>query len=139
MNTMAPAKPVSQSSAPRSRSTERNRRGAWMAGAWECWKVALVIASARPPGSGGPGFWLWIPACAGMSGVELVRILGLQQRERRHRQDVEVEQQRPVLDVVEIVLDARLDLLLAVGLAAPAVDLCPAGDAGLQPMTRARP
>jgi hypothetical protein len=35
------------------------------------------------------------------------------ERERRLRQDVEVEQHRPVLDVVEIVLDALLDLLVA--------------------------
>ena len=56
--------------------------------------------------------------------------------ERRAQQDVEVEQERPVLDVVEIVLDAALDLFLAVGLAAPAVDLRPAGDAGLDAVAR---
>ena len=54
-----------------------------------------------------------------------------EQRERRLEQDVEVEQHRPVVDVVEVVLDALLDLLGGVGLAAPAVDLRPAGDAGL--------
>ena len=59
-----------------------------------------------------------------------VLVLG-HQRERRLEQDVEVEQHRPVLDVVEIVLDAALDLVLGVGLAAPAIDLRPAGDAGL--------
>src|SRR5262245_5055775 len=31
-------------------------------------------------------------------------------------------------------LDTALDLLVRVGLAAPAVDLCPASDAGLDPM-----
>ena len=41
--------------------------------------------------------------------------------------DLEVEPQRPVLDVVEVVLDALLDR----GVAAPAVDLRPAGEAGL--------
>src|SRR5580692_687877 len=53
------------------------------------------------------------------------------QRHRRLEQDHEIEQHRPVLDVVEIELDALLDFLLAVDLAAPAVDLRPAGNAGL--------
>src|SRR5215472_11219936 len=45
-----------------------------------------------------------------------------------------VEQDRPVLDVVEVMLDALLDLFLAVGLTAPAVDLRPAGDARFDPV-----
>src|ERR1051325_2873008 len=60
-----------------------------------------------------------------------VRVLGPEQRDRGPHQDVEVEQHRPVLDVVEVVLDAVLHLLGAGELAAPAVDLRPAGDAGL--------
>ena len=63
-----------------------------------------------------------------------IRALRAQQCERRARQDVDVEQDRPVLDVIEVVLDAALDLFLAVGFAAPAVDLRPAGDAGLHPV-----
>src|ERR1700719_917616 len=35
-----------------------------------------------------------------------IRVLGLDEGERRAQQNVEVEQQRPVLDVVEVVLDA---------------------------------
>src|SRR3984885_3186164 len=58
------------------------------------------------------------------------------QRQRRLEKNVEIEQHRPVLDVIEIELDALLDFLLAVDLAAPAVDLCPAGDAGLDAVTR---
>ena len=58
------------------------------------------------------------------------------QRQRRLQQDEEVEQHRPVLDVVEVELDALLDLLLAVDLAAPAVDLRPAGDPGLDAVAR---
>src|SRR6202043_2733283 len=53
------------------------------------------------------------------------------QSHRRLEQNVEIEQHRPVLDVVEVELDALLDFLLAVDLAAPAVDLGPAGNAGL--------
>src|SRR6201999_345147 len=45
------------------------------------------------------------------------------------------EQRRQVLDVVEIELDALLDLLFVVDLAAPAVDLRPASDAGLDAVT----
>ena len=49
-------------------------------------------------------------------------------------EDVEVEQDRPILDVVKIVLDALLDFLLAVRLAAPAADLRPTGDSRLDAM-----
>ena len=67
----------------------------------------------------------------------LIRVLVLgQQRQRRLQQNVEVEQHRPVLDVVEVELDALLDLLFIVDLAAPAVDLRPAGDAGLDAVAR---
>src|ERR1051325_2116696 len=59
-----------------------------------------------------------------------------QQRDRRFQQDVEVEQHRPVLDVIEVELDALLDLLFIVDLAAPAVDLRPAGDAGFDAVAR---
>src|SRR5262245_50005298 len=55
-----------------------------------------------------------------------VGVLDLEQRRRRQRQNVKVEQHRPILDVVEIVLDALLDLLARVRLAAPTIDLRPA-------------
>src|ERR1700737_3584299 len=58
------------------------------------------------------------------------------QRQGRLEKNVEIEQPRPVLDVVEIELDALLDLLLAVDFAAPAVDLRPAGNARLDTMPR---
>src|SRR5512139_3031860 len=44
-----------------------------------------------------------------------------------HEEDLEVEGERPVLDVEDVVLDALLDR----GVAAPAVDLRPAGEAAL--------
>src|ERR1700692_1978028 len=53
------------------------------------------------------------------------------QRQWRLEKNVEIEQHRPVLDVIEVELDALLDFLLAVALAAPAVDLGPAGNARL--------
>ena len=53
------------------------------------------------------------------------------QRQRRLEKNVQIEQHRPVLDVVEVELDALLDLFLVIDLAAPAVDLRPAGNAGL--------
>src|SRR6266702_1398587 len=63
--------------------------------------------------------------------VHLISVLALcDQRQRRAQQNVDIEQHCPVLDVVEIELDALLDLLLIVDLAAPAIDLRPAGDAG---------
>src|SRR3984893_14264788 len=58
------------------------------------------------------------------------------QSERRLEENVEVEKHRPVLDVIEVELDALLDFLFVVDFAAPAIDLRPAGDAGLDAMTR---
>ena len=60
-----------------------------------------------------------LPASVGVAGEEA--------SERRAEQDLEVQEQGPVLDVIEVVLDALLDG----GLAAQAVDLRPAGDARL--------
>src|SRR3984957_10419529 len=58
------------------------------------------------------------------------------QRQRRLEGNVEIEKHRPVLDVIEVEFDALLDLFFVIDLAAPAVDLCPAGDAGLDAVTR---
>src|ERR1700694_5461884 len=58
------------------------------------------------------------------------------QRQRRLEKNEEVEQHRPVLDIIEIELDAFLDFLFAVDFAAPAVDLRPAGNARLDAVTR---
>src|SRR5262249_7500839 len=70
--------------------------------------------------------------CFAALAMTSVRVLALRhQRDRRPGQDVEIEQHRPVLDVVQIELDALLDLLVGLALAAPSVDLRPAGDAGL--------
>src|SRR5690606_21218301 len=40
----------------------------------------------------------------------------------------------PVLDIVEVIFRAHAYLLLGIGLPAPAVDLSPAGNAGLHPV-----
>src|SRR5262245_12855962 len=56
-----------------------------------------------------------------------VGVLLSEAAEEREDEDLDVEQERPVLDVVEVVLDALLDRRVA----APAVDLRPAGDAAL--------
>src|SRR5258706_6855330 len=58
------------------------------------------------------------------------------QRQRRLEQNVEIEQHRPVLDVIKIELDALLDFLFAVDFAAPAADLRPAGNARLDAVAR---
>ncbi len=51
--------------------------------------------------------------------------------ERRDREDVEVQHQRPVLDVVQVAIDAFADLGGIIDFTAPAIDLRPAGDARL--------
>src|SRR5438034_9907360 len=48
--------------------------------------------------------------------------------------DLEVEEDRPMLDVVEVILDTLLDLFHGVSLAAPSVYLSPAGDSRLHPV-----
>jgi hypothetical protein len=60
-----------------------------------------------------------------------IGVLRLQKREGRQEQDLQIKQDRPVLDVVDVAFDALFDLFGRVDLAAPAVDLRPAGDAGL--------
>src|SRR5450631_809221 len=75
------------------------------------------------------------PAFAGHDGSISVLVLH-HQRQRRLEQNVEIEQHRPVLDVIEIELDALLDFFFAVDLTAPAVDLRPAGYAGLDAVAR---
>src|SRR5450631_2435989 len=75
------------------------------------------------------------PAFAGHDGSISVLVLH-HQRQWRLEQNVEIEQHRPVLDVIEIELDALLDFLLAVDLAAPAIDLRPAGNPGLDAVAR---
>src|SRR5207245_58232 len=57
----------------------------------------------------------------------LVCVLLPKPPEQRENEDLDVEQQRPVLDVVEVVLDPLLDR----GVPPPAVDLRPARDAAL--------
>src|SRR6266536_3318560 len=94
MNTNAPAKPMSQSSAARSLSSCRSC-GAARDG------LSLVIAGLDPA-------------------IELPTT-GMDAR---------------VIRAFTPVLDAPLDLLFGVGLAAPAVDLRPAGDPGLDAMAR---
>src|SRR5262245_124959 len=71
-------------------------------------------------------------ALAMTTNLNSIRVLALgHQRDRRLQENVEVEQHRPVLDVIKIELDALLDLLVGIDFAAPAVDLGPAGDARL--------
>src|SRR6185312_14757408 len=63
-----------------------------------------------------------------MSSVGIFRV---QQGERRQCQNLDVQDQRPVLDILQVAIDATLDFFPSVGFAAPAVDLGPACDAGL--------
>src|SRR5262249_37118943 len=67
------------------------------------------------------------PAAPVMTTPFLVGILVEEPAEQRQPHDFQVEAHRPVLDVIQVVLDALLDR----GVAAPAVDLRPAGDPGL--------
>src|SRR5262249_7391115 len=52
-------------------------------------------------------------------------------REHGADHDLEIEPERPVIDVVQVVRDAAAHLVVGVGLAAQPVNLRPAGDAGL--------
>ena len=61
----------------------------------------------------------------------LIDILLEQHHQHGQDQDADVEEHRPDLGVVDVMADARLHLVQRLGLAAEAVDLRPAGDAGL--------
>src|SRR3954469_2702684 len=73
--------------------------------------------------------------CRSRCAATLIGILALERDHHRAQDDVEVKAQRPVAQVVEIVVDARLHLVERLGLAAQAVHLRPAGDAGLHLVT----
>src|SRR4051812_16827288 len=60
-------------------------------------------------------------------GVALKSVAAVQPADERQPHDLQIERDGPVLDVIEVVLDPLLER----GIAAPAVDLRPAGDAGL--------
>src|SRR5690606_30248671 len=77
-----------------------------------------------------------VPGDVIAASVTSIGVPRVEQRYGGHRQDVQVEHHRPVLDVVEVVLDPALDLLRCVGFPAPAVDLRPAGDARLDLVAR---
>src|SRR5438067_1399681 len=55
------------------------------------------------------------------------------QAEQCKKDDIEIESQRPVFDVVQIVLDAHLHFPQLVGFPAPAAHLSPARYSGLDP------
>src|ERR1044072_250656 len=62
-----------------------------------------------------------------LAAARLLDVVAPEQRRDRHQDDLHVEQQRPVLDVVVVPLDAVLERRLA----AQALHLRPAGEAGL--------
>src|SRR5687767_5640160 len=95
--------PVSRLSMPTTVSP-RSRR---VSARWEPMKPAAPVMTTR-----GIGF--------------SVRVLVEEPLDHGQPHDLEVQHQRPVLDVVQVVLDALLDGRVA----APAVDLGPAGQAG---------
>src|SRR5579875_1249958 len=69
-----------------------------------------------------------------LSLTSLIGVCGLEQREGRRQEDGYVEPDRPILDVIEVAFDAALDFVRRIGLAAPAIDLRPAGNAGTHAM-----
>src|SRR5690625_3858398 len=66
----------------------------------------------------------------------LIRTFLEQHDEARHHENADVEQQRPVLGVIDVVLDASSDLVDRVGLSTEAMDLSPAGNARLDLVAR---
>src|ERR1700722_18128359 len=115
MKTIAPEAPTSHTSARCSAIT----RGAAVAAEGRSAVAAYAITHSRNT-TRNP-----TPQQKRLVGILVFR----NQCQRRLEKNVEIEQHRPVFDVIEIELDALLDFLLAVDFAAPAVDLRPAGDA----------
>jgi hypothetical protein len=61
--------------------------------------------------------------------------VGPKQASRRSQEDPQIQPDRPVLDVIEIVLEPSTQLCRGVNLSPETVDLGPSGDAGRQTMT----
>ena len=59
-----------------------------------------------------------------------------EQGEGRLQQDLDVQPQRPLIDVIEVLGDPALHLFHGLGFAAMPGDLCQPGDARLEPMPR---
>src|SRR5437899_7454514 len=68
----------------------------------------------------------------GTGSTNLVRVAVSQPVPQRHPENLDVERERPVLDVVEVVLDPLRDA----GVSAPAVDLRPPGHARAHPVAQ---
>src|SRR5689334_12256426 len=100
---MLAVSPVSRLSMPMTLSPRSRNASA----RWEPMKPAAPVMTTRAMG--------------------LVGVLVEEALHERQPHDLQVEGDRPVLDVIEVVLDPLLDR----GVAAPAVDLGPAGEAGL--------
>src|SRR5579883_809028 len=73
-------------------------------------------------------------SAAPISPPRSIRIVASEAHECRAGENVEVEERRPMIDVVEVVFDAASHLFGCVGLSAKAVDLRPPRDSGLYPM-----
>src|SRR4051812_46841042 len=72
------------------------------------------------------------PAAPVITTRRLVGMLVEKASDDRQPHDLEIEPDRPVLDVIEVVLEALVER----GVAAPAVDLRPPGHAGLHLVTQ---
>src|SRR5262245_38843121 len=84
--------------------------------------VPIPTVAQGSPGSFAHSASGALPRCALGSPRSSVGMLLAEAAEDREDQDLQVQAQRPVLDVVEVVLDALLDR----GVAPPAVHLGPA-------------
>ncbi len=64
-----------------------------------------------------------------------VRIARVEDFERRHEENVQVQHYGPVLDVIQIVLNPFLEHFLIADFSTQAIYLSPSRDAGLDPMS----
>src|SRR3546814_2208160 len=99
-------------------SRRRHTRCALVTGVQTCALPISVVPSSVREGSG--PFIAFASVGIGVNEAD----------KQRAQEDVEVEWHGPVLDIVEVVLHPVLHLFDSVRLAAEAVHLCPAGDAG---------
>src|SRR5579883_955014 len=73
-------------------------------------------------------------SAAPISPPRSVRIVASESHQCRAGENVEVEERRPMVDIVEVVFDAASHLFGGGGLPAKAVDLRPPRDSGFYPM-----
>src|SRR5690606_6570887 len=98
--------------------------------AWRLWSRARATAAAASI-QRGPPLRVGMITCTDSAALPTSGLSIAKTLPDRKQNDAQIQPQRPVVDIPEVVLDALLPFLERVGLAAEAIDLRPSGNARL--------